>query len=135
MVPMRIVGDEAEQAVAEHLAQMGFELIYQSRASRGAFDLLATRGPHQLGVQVKRSPLPLHFGAAAWKRMEAEAGRFGWRWVVAVLTPPPENQLMLLDPTGAKIQKNVTIDSQAAIGNLLLWVDRGTLAGGSKPED
>ena len=38
---MTIVGDEAEQAVAAFLAGLGFDLVYQSRASRGAFDLLA----------------------------------------------------------------------------------------------
>ncbi len=124
VVPMRVVGDEAELAVAEHLARMGFDLIYQSRASRGAFDLLATRGPHQLGVQVKRSPLPLRFSAAAWKRMVAEGERFGWRWVVAALTPPPENRLVLLDPALAAVRKRVTLNAEASIDNLLLWVDR-----------
>jgi AAA+ ATPase superfamily predicted ATPase len=124
VVPMRIVGDEAELAVAETLARSGFDLIYQSRASRGAFDLLATRGPHQIGIQVKRSPLPLRFGAAAWKRMEAEAKRFGWRWVVAVLTPPPENRLLLLDPGKANVRKMATLNADAVIDNLLLWVDR-----------
>jgi hypothetical protein len=119
------VGDEAELAVAEHLAGMGFDLIYQSRASRGAFDLLATRGAHQLGVQVKRSPLPLRFSAAAWKRMAAEGERFGWRWVVAALTPPPEGRLLLLDPARAAVKKRVTLGAEAAIDNLLLWVDRG----------
>ncbi len=123
VVPMQVIGDEAEQQVAQHLARMGFDLVYQSRASRGAFDLLATRGPRQLGVQVKRSPLPLRFEAAAWKRMVAEARRFRWRWVVAVLTPPPGNQLLLLDPAAARLGKNVTLDAGAAIENLLLWVD------------
>ncbi len=124
VVPMRIVGDEAERAVAETLARLGFDLIYQSRASRGAFDLLATRGAHQIGIQVKRSPLPLRFGAAAWKRMKAEAQRFGWRWVVAVLTPPPDDRLLLLDPGRAKVRKMATLGVDAAIENLLLWVDR-----------
>ena len=124
VVPMGVIGDEAELAVAEHLARMGFDLVYQSRASRGAFDLLATRGPHQLGIQVKRSALPLRFGAAEWKRMEAESERFGWRWIVAVLTPPPGNQVMLLDPDLAKVKKNVTLDAGSAIQNLLSWVDR-----------
>lgn len=124
VVPMQVIGDEAEQRVAEHLARMGFDLIYQSRASRGAFDLLAVRGPRQLGVQVKRSPLPLRFGTAAWKRMAAEAERFGWRWVVAVLTPPPEDQILLLDPAAARIRKGATLDAAAAVDNLLLWVDR-----------
>ncbi|MCC7534760.1 MAG: AAA family ATPase, partial [Deltaproteobacteria bacterium] len=61
VVPMRALGDEAEASVAELLSRMGFDLVYQSRGSRGAFDLLATRGADQLGVQVKRSRLPLRF--------------------------------------------------------------------------
>ena len=42
---MSVVGDVAEQAVARFLAALGFDLVYQSRASRGAFDILALRGP------------------------------------------------------------------------------------------
>ncbi len=122
---MRVIGDEAEIAVAEHLARMGFGLVYQSRASRGAFDLLATRGPRQLGVQVKRSSLPFRFSKAAWKRMEAEGERFGWRWVVAVVTPPPENRLALLDPSAARVGKTVSLHADAEIDNLLLWLDQG----------
>ncbi|HEX9733293.1 MAG TPA: hypothetical protein VGG06_15075, partial [Thermoanaerobaculia bacterium] len=85
-----------------------------------------TRGPRQLGVQVKRSALPLRFTAAAWGRMEAEAKRFGWRWVVAAVTPPPDGQVILLDPADARVRKNVTLDAAASIDNLLLWVDRRT---------
>ncbi len=33
---MTVVGDEAEKTVARHLARLGFDLVYQSRASRGA---------------------------------------------------------------------------------------------------
>lgn len=33
-VPMTVVGDEAERAAAEALARLGFELVYQSRASQ-----------------------------------------------------------------------------------------------------
>ncbi len=127
VVPMSVIGDEAELAVAQHLAQLGFDLVYQSRASRGAFDLLAIRGPHQLGVQVKRSALPLRFGPAAWKRMEAEGRRFGWRWIVAAVTPPPENRVLLLDPAAARVKKRVILDARAAIDNLLSWVDLGAV--------
>ena len=124
VLPMRVIGDEAELAVAQHLAQLGFDLIYQSRASKGAFDLLATRGPTQLGIQVKRSAMPLRFGPAAWKRMHAEAERFGWHWIVAAVTPPPENRLLLLDPAGARTGKRVRLGASAEIDNLLAWVDR-----------
>lgn len=125
VVPMRVVGDEAELAAAERLARMGFDLIYQSRASRGTFDLLATRGPHQLGVQVKRSALPLRFRSAEWRRMEADAERLGWLWVVAAVTPPPENRVRLLDPAGARAGKGVRLHQDAEIQNLLRWIDCG----------
>jgi len=35
VVPMQVIDDEAEQQVAQHLARMGFDLVYPSRASRG----------------------------------------------------------------------------------------------------
>jgi hypothetical protein len=54
-----------------------------SWASRGAFDLLATRGGAQLGIQVQRSPLPLRFTQEEWSRLEAEARRLHWHWVLA----------------------------------------------------
>ncbi len=34
-IPMTLVGSEAEQAAAEELARLGFDLVYYSRASRG----------------------------------------------------------------------------------------------------
>ncbi|NUQ72434.1 MAG: ATP-binding protein [Polyangiaceae bacterium] len=132
VVPMRVLGDEAEQRVAEHLALMGFELIYQSRASRGAFDLFATRGAEQLGVQVKRSGFPVRFTAPEWSRMEADGERMKWRWVVAAVAAPPGNGVVLLDPAKAKkTQAAARLDEAAAIENLLLWLDKKRKA--SKP--
>jgi hypothetical protein len=122
VVPMNLVGDEAERAVAEHLATMGFDLIYQSKASRGAFDLLATRDSRQLGVQVKRSGIPLSLPVKVWTRMEAEAERFHWHWVVAVMTP--EGEVVFLDPSKARRRRGVRLDERAAIDNLLRWLDR-----------
>ena len=127
VVPMSVVGDDAERRVAGHLAAMGFELVYQSRASRGAFDLLATRGPQQLGLQVKRSKLPLRFGKARWTRMEAEGRRFGWRWVVVAVLPPPGEDVVVLDPARARHGREVRLGQEAAIGNLLAWLDEPEL--------
>lgn len=120
VVPMRILGDEAEKQVVEVLARMGFELIYQSRASRGAFDLLATREAMQLGVQVKRSSLPVRFTRETWNRMEADAQRFGWRWIVAVVTETGE--CLLLDPTRARIGEEVRLGQDATLTNLLQYL-------------
>ncbi len=54
--------------------------------------------------------------------MHAEAERFCWRWIVAAVTPPPENRLLLLD---SAVKKRVTLGAGAAIENLLAWIDRG----------
>jgi AAA+ ATPase superfamily predicted ATPase/Holliday junction resolvase len=121
VVPMTLLGEEAERTVAEHLARSGFELVYQSRASRGAFDLLATRGAGQLGVQVKRSALPIRFPREEWIRMEADAPRFGWRWIVAAVSP--EGAVTLLDPARATRGRTVRLDARAAIDNIVAWVD------------
>lgn len=116
---MTVVGDEGERQVAQALAELGFELVYQSKASRGAFDLLAIRAGVMVGVQVKRAELPLHFVSAAWKRMEAEAKRLGWL-VVAVATA---EGVAFLDPAKGKRRKGVALAAAARIDNLLAWVD------------
>ena len=122
VVPMTLLGDEGEKSAAEHLARMGFDLIYQSRASRGAFDLLALRGATQLGVQVKRSPLPLRFAKSAWNRMQADAKRLGWRWVVIAVDPSGE--VRALDPARARRAREIRLGEDAVIDNVLAWLDR-----------
>jgi AAA+ ATPase superfamily predicted ATPase/Holliday junction resolvase len=121
-VPMKVLGDEGERLVAEHLASLGFDLVYQSRASRGAFDLLALRGSARLAVQVKRTELPVRFSRTEWSRMAADAKRFGWRFVVAVATP--EGEVLVLDPARASKQKEVRLSAAARIENVPLWLDR-----------
>ncbi|MBX3271071.1 MAG: ATP-binding protein [Sandaracinaceae bacterium] len=120
-VPMRVIGDEAELAVAEHLAALGFDLVYQSRASRGAFDLLALRGPDQLGLQVKRSPLPLRIAKSAMNRMHADARRFGWDFVIVQVDEALA--VRVLDPARAVRGKELRLHEDAVIDNLLLWLE------------
>jgi AAA+ ATPase superfamily predicted ATPase len=120
-VPMKVVGDEAELRVAEYLASLGFELVYQSRASRGAFDLLAIRGSKQLGVQVKRSALPVRFAKTAWARMAGDAARWGWAFCIAAVSP--EGEVVLLDPARAVKRKEVRIGENSRIENLLVWLE------------
>lgn len=122
VVPMTVVGDAAEREVAEVLARAGFELVYQSRASRGSFDLLATRGAHQLGVQVKRSPLPLRFDRATWQRLHADGKRFGWRWIVASVSEGSETRF--LDPGKARRGKEIRLTEAAIIDGLIAWLER-----------
>lgn len=120
-VPMKIVGDEAEVVTAEFLSRMGFDLVYQSLRSRGAFDLLATRGAHQLGVQVKRRELPLRFSTSNWTRMKADAKRFGWTWVVVSVSS--DGRVAVLDPGRAWVGSEARLGADARIENLLAWVD------------
>ncbi len=122
VVPMRLWGDEGEKACAEHFAGLGFDLVYQSRGSRGAFDLLALRGPVQLAVQVKRKAMPLRFSAREWHRMEAEALRYGWRWVVAAVDEAGGTKV--LDPRKARKAKGAVLGDASIIENLLAWADR-----------
>jgi uncharacterized protein len=121
-VPMKLLGDEAELAIAEDLVRMGFDLVYQSRASRGPFDLLGTRESSQLGIQVKKTALPVSFARSEWNRMVAEGKRFGWSWVIAAVTPG--SRKVYLDPARAKKRQTVRLGEDAAIDNLLLWLSR-----------
>lgn len=120
-VPMTLLGDEAEREVARHLARSGFELVYQSRGSRGAFDLLAMRRPRQLAVQVKRSALPLRVAKSEWNRMEGDAKRYGWPWLIAAYHP--DTGVSLLDPALARRGKQVRLGEDAVIENVILWLE------------
>jgi hypothetical protein len=122
VVPMQTLGDEAEVRAAEHLAKFGFDLVYQSRGSRGAFDLLAIRGADQLGVQVKRSGLPVRFGRREWSRMSADAERWGWRWAIAAVDDT--GAVRLLDPALARQGRELRVGEEAGIDNVLLWLDK-----------
>ena len=122
VLPMKLVGDEAELATAQTLAHLGFELVYQSRGSRGAFDLLATRGAWVLAVQVKRSPLPLRFTRAAWERMKADGERYGWRWLIAQVSP--QGQVQLLDPEKAVRRGRVVLGEKSVLDRPLDWLER-----------
>jgi len=118
---MAILVSEGERAAARWLSSVGFELVYQSRASRGAFDLLAIRGPHQLGVQVRRRRLPLSFTKAEWDRMAAESQRLGWKWLIIAVDPQTE----AVDALNPSLAKGRTVGPAARIDNLLWWADQG----------
>ncbi|MEZ4307144.1 MAG: hypothetical protein R3F14_03755 [Polyangiaceae bacterium] len=127
VVPMRVVGDEAEAAAAEHLARTGFELVYQSRGSRGAFDLLAMRGGHRLGVQVKRTELPVRFGTAEWARMGVDGGSMCSRWLVMAVSK--KGGVLALDPGKARATpRGRSLDETTVIPNLLLWLEESRSA-------
>lgn len=121
VVPMTVIGDEAELEIARRLATLGFELVYQSRASRGAFDLLGVRAGIQVGLQVKRSAFPVRFSKSAWLRLHGDARRLGWRWLVAVVTPA--SQVHFFDPARARVGRSVTLTEPQALDNVLEWLE------------
>lgn len=74
-----LLGEESEKAVARELARQGVSLVYQSRASRGAFDLLAIYQTHQIGLQVKRiKRYPVYVAEREVGRMRSDARSLGW---------------------------------------------------------
>jgi Holliday junction resolvase len=121
VVPMTVIGDEAELEIARKLSGLGFELVYQSRASRGAFDLLGVRAGIQVGLQVKRAALPVRFSKSAWARLHSDARRLSWRWLVAVVTP--ESQVRFFDPGSAVLGSSVTLTEDRALDNVLEWLE------------
>ena len=96
-MPPLLVGTESEQAVARRLATEGFRGVYQSRASRGSFDLLAVRDTRVFGIQVKTATLPYSLRASERKRMVAESRLLGFRPVLALVCEGPARPHRLQD--------------------------------------
>ncbi len=80
-----LVGTDSEQVVARRLAADGFRGVYQSRASRGAFDLLAIHDTRVIGLQVKTGAPPVEVRAQEKARLLADARRLGFVPVLALV--------------------------------------------------
>lgn len=85
-MPPLLVGNDAEQTVGRKLAAGGFRGVYQSRASRGAFDLLAIHDTRVFGLQVKKRRLPCTVGKTELNRLREDARRLGFHPVLAVVS-------------------------------------------------
>lgn len=80
------IGDETERRVAYALGREGFRLVFQSRASREAFDLLARLNTTQVGIQVKGTTAwPLYLPVSEVERMRDWANRLSWVPVLCVV--------------------------------------------------
>jgi hypothetical protein len=65
-------------------------LVCQSRASRGAFDLLAVYQTHQIGLQVKRiQKYPVYIAEREIGRMQSDARSLGWHAALAPIWTAP----------------------------------------------
>jgi Holliday junction resolvase len=90
ILPPLVLGDEAEQTVARKMAAAGFELIYQSKASRGGFDLLAILQTREVGVQVKKTTFPFYLRREELQLMQFWGEKLGWTPLLALIV---ENNL------------------------------------------
>ena len=60
-------------------------MVYQSRASRGAFDLLAILQAREVGVQVKKASLPFYLDREELQRMRHWAKQLEWIPLLALV--------------------------------------------------
>src|SRR3989339_202876 len=84
-IPTTVLGNEAEKLVAKVLSEIGFQLIYQSQASRGAFDLLGIITTQKIGIQVKKGKFPFYIKAKEINEMKFWAKELSWKPVLAVV--------------------------------------------------
>lgn len=104
-MPPLLVGNDAEQAVARQLAADGFRGVFQSRASRGVFDLLAIHGARVFGIQVKTSKDPSGLRRQARARLLADARRLGFAPVLALVQGDSVRFYDLRKPRGRGAQR------------------------------
>lgn len=86
ILPPLLLGTESEKAVARTLSEFGFKLVYQSKASRGTFDLLAIYDYMTIGIQCKKCELPCYVEKSLIRRMKHEARKLDWRPLLAIHT-------------------------------------------------
>jgi Holliday junction resolvase len=114
-----LLGNESERRVAEALAREGFRLVYQSRASRGAFDLLAIVDNLQVGLQVKsaerQSP---HIPLEVLERIVYEGERLGWIPAIAI-HKRKEDEVRYSLATQLLQAKRTTVDNENSEPSLL----------------
>lgn len=73
------IGSEVEKKLALQLAQMGFRLVYQSRASRGIFDILVLLNSFEIGLQIKSiKKYPVYLTKNQYTQMYYWAEQLGW---------------------------------------------------------
>jgi len=86
VLPPLLLGTESEKAVARALSEFGFKLVYQSKASRGTFDLLAMHDYMMIGIQCKKCELPCYVEKSLIRRMKREAEKLDWHALLAIHT-------------------------------------------------
>jgi len=79
------LGDFVEKAIADKVSKEGFSLVYQSKASRGTFDLLAILNSFMVGLQVKKTTkFPFYLPKDEALNMKDWSKRLNWLPVLCV---------------------------------------------------
>ena len=116
-MPPLLVSTESEQIVARRLAADGFRGVYQSRASRGAFDLLAVHDTRVFGLQVKTARLPYTLRSQEKARLVSDARRLGFHPVLALVV---SGQVRFYSLRGRRTRNALTIREKAPWEETLL---------------
>lgn len=112
LAPPSIIGDISERRVTEALAALGLRVIYQSRASRGAFDLLGLAWGRELAIQVKTGEAPVRVAASEVHRMQDEARRMGW---IPLLAVAGSGDVLFFDLASVNVGRKKTVSFGAQI--------------------
>ncbi|MBN1673635.1 MAG: ATP-binding protein [Kiritimatiellae bacterium] len=117
-----LIGDESEKRVAASMAAQGLHLVYQSRASRGAFDLLAIYQHFEIGVQVKKKAgYPVYISDRELGRMRKDAETLGWLALVAFDIKGEIHYHSL--NSGAKTRRGRRFDEASCLAHVLDVLD------------
>ncbi|MFQ6040799.1 MAG: hypothetical protein ACE5PV_08080, partial [Candidatus Poribacteria bacterium] len=114
-----ILGDFVEKAIAEKLSKEGFSLVYQSKASRGTFDLLAILNSFMVGLQVKKTTkFPFYLSLDEALRMQDWGKRLNWLPVLCVYIDEENIRFFKLNALSKK-EKSFRADKEKGKERLL----------------
>jgi Holliday junction resolvase len=120
MTPV-LVGTAAEKAVAEKLSAEGFSAIYQSKASRGAFDLLAIFNSYKVGLQIKvAASFPFYVRAEEIAKMIFWGQKLKWTPMLCLYQKAAQQVCYFLLDNLKKTGKSYRVDGMSEGSDRLL---------------
>ena len=113
------LGDFVEKAIADKLSKEGFSLVYQSKASRGTFDLLAILNSFMVGLQVKKTTkFPFYLPKDEALNMLSWGKRLNWLPVLCVYIDDANIRFFPLSALSER-EKSFRADQENGIERLL----------------
>jgi Holliday junction resolvase len=113
------LGDFVEKAVADKLSKEGFSLVYQSKASRGTFDLLALLNSFMVGLQVKKTTkFPFYLPKDEAQNMLSWGKRLNWLPVLCVYIDDANIRFFSMDALSER-EKSYRVERENGTERLL----------------